>query len=282
MQRFSAFHPLPSFLYLLSAICITMFSRSIIVAAVSIAAALLFSISLRALKSVWLYLLVFLLTAITNPIFSHNGVTVLFFLNGNPITLEAFVYGAYLGAMISAVLLWFSCYNAVITSDKFLSLFGAVMPKAALIVSMALRLVPQFISGGREMIEIHNSISPVKSGVLSKVKKYISVFSCLISRSLEGAVEQSDSMKARGYGFRKRVSYSRFLFRFSDALLLVITVSGFVYLVFFSGILNYNYYPEMDSIGFDISYVFCTLYFLIPVLINLWGEMKWKYSISRI
>ena len=28
-----------------------------------------------------------------------------------------------------------------------------------------------------EMIEIHNSISPVKSGVLSKVKKYISVFS---------------------------------------------------------------------------------------------------------
>lgn len=282
MQRFSAFHPLSSFLYLLSVLCITMFSRSIVLATISFVAAFFFSLSLKALKKAWIYFLVLLLTAITNPLFSHNGVTPLFFLNDNPITLEAIVYGIYLGAMISSVLLWFSCYNAVITSDKFLCLFGAVMPKAALIISMALRLLPQFIMGGKEMIEIHNSIAPLTGGILKRIKRYAAVFSCLIGRSLESAVEQSDSMKARGYGTRKRVSYSRFRFSFSDALFLIITVIGFSYVLFFSGVADYNYYPEMDSLSFDISYILSAAYLLIPIAINLWGEMKWKYSISKI
>lgn len=282
MQRFSAFHPLSSFLYLLSVLCITMFSRSIVLATISFVAAFFFSLSLKALKNVWIYFLVLLLTAITNPLFSHNGVTPLFFLNGNPITLEALVYGIYLGTMISSVLLWFSCYNVVITSDKFLCLFGAVMPKAALIVSMALRLLPQFIMGGKEMLEIHNSIAPIKGGIIKRIKRYAAVFSCLIGRSLEGAVEQSDSMKARGYGTRKRVSYSRFRFSTSDALLLIITFVGLVYLLFFSGVSDFNYYPEMDNLSFDISYILSAAYLLIPTAINLWGEMKWKYSISKI
>lgn len=259
-----------------------MFSRNIILAAISFVAAFFFSLSLRALKNIWLFFLIFLLTAITNPLFSHNGVTPLFFLNGNPITLEAIVYGIYLGAMISSVLLWFSCYNAVITSDKILCLFGAVMPKAALIISMALRLLPQFIMGGKEMLEIHNSIAPIKGGIIKRIKRYAAVFSCLIGRSLESAVEQSDSMKARGYGTRKRVSYSRFRFSFSDALFLIITVIGFSYVLFFSGVTDYNYFPEMDSLSFDISYILSAAYLLIPTAINLWGEMKWKYSISKI
>ncbi|MCQ4022060.1 MULTISPECIES: energy-coupling factor transporter transmembrane component T [unclassified Ruminococcus] len=282
MQRFSAFHPISSFLYLISAVCITMFSRNIVIAAISIVAAFVFYLSLKATQSVWIYPLIFLLTAITNPIFSHNGVTVLFFLNGNPITLEAFVYGVYLGAVIIAVLLWFSCYNTVITSDKFLCLFGAVMPKAALTISMALRLVPQFISGGREMLEIQNSIIPIRCGIIKRVKKHIAIFSCLITRSLEGAVEQLSSMKARGYGLHKRVSYSRFRFTFADFLLLIYTITGFVYIVFFSGLLNYNYYPEMDKINFDVSYILCAVFLLMPTAINLWGEIKWKYSISKI
>ena len=33
------------------------------------------------------YLFMFFLVAVTNPLFSHNGVTPLFFLNGNPVTL---------------------------------------------------------------------------------------------------------------------------------------------------------------------------------------------------
>lgn len=50
------------------------------------------------LSDMGFYLPLFLLVAVTNPLFSHNGVTPLFFMNGNPVTLEAVVYGVfYLG-----------------------------------------------------------------------------------------------------------------------------------------------------------------------------------------
>lgn len=282
MYRFSAFHPLSSFLYFISAFCITMFSRNPVVMAISLFGAFVFLISMRALKGVWVYIILFALTTLTNPIFSHNGVTVLFFLNGNPITLEAIFYGAYLGAMITAVLMWFSCYNIVITSDKFLCLFGRVTPKAALVVSMALRLVPQFITDGKNMLEIHGNLGAEKRGLIEKIKKYVAVFSSLITRSLEGAVEKSASMKARGYGKNKRVNYSRFRIKLSDIALIFLTVFGFIIIVFFCKAMNFNYYPEMDKLSLNPSYILILIYFLIPSAINLWGEIKWRYSVSKI
>lgn len=80
--------------------------------------------------------------AVINPLFSHNGVTPLFFLNGNPVTLEAVLYGLDIAVMLVAVLYWFKGYNHVMTSDKFLFLFGRAIPRLALVLSTALRFVP--------------------------------------------------------------------------------------------------------------------------------------------
>ena len=90
------------------------------------------------------YVPLFLLVAVTNPLFSHNGVTPLFFLNGNPVTLEALLYGFALAVAVVGVLLWCKGYSEVMTGDKFLYLFGSVIPRLALVLSMALRFVPQF------------------------------------------------------------------------------------------------------------------------------------------
>ena len=282
MQRFSAFHPLASFLYFAAVIMISMFSRNIIVAALSVTGAFLFALTLRSASGMWIYTAVFILTALTNPLFSHNGVTVLFFLNGNRVTLESIIYGVYLGLMIMSVLIWFSCYNLVITSDKFLCLFGGIMPKAALVVSMALRLVPAFINDGGEMLAIQSSLSSDKKGLIIGLKRHIAVFSCLITRTLEGAVERSDSMRARGYGAGRRTSYSRFRFNTSDAALLLLTVIWLAYMIFFGGVMDYNYYPEMDAIEFSASYILTALFFILPSAVNVWGELRWKYWVSKI
>lgn len=46
--------------------------------------------------------------------------------------------------MLCAVVLWFVCFNRVITSDKFVYLFGRVIPALSLVLSMTLRFVPLF------------------------------------------------------------------------------------------------------------------------------------------
>ena len=56
----------------------------------------------------------------------------MFFMNDNPVTLEAVCYGFAVGVMIMSVFYWFKCFNAVMSSDKFIYLFGRVIPKLAL------------------------------------------------------------------------------------------------------------------------------------------------------
>lgn len=73
------------------------------------------------------------------------GVTPLFYLsNGNAVTKEALTFGFYASVMFSAVILWFECFNVVMTSDKLLCLFGRLSPSVSLLLSMALRFVPKF------------------------------------------------------------------------------------------------------------------------------------------
>ena len=64
----------------------------------------------------------FFLMAIVNPLISHNGQLVVLYVNGNAITIEAILYGVAMSTMIVAIILWFSCYNEVMTSDKFIYL----------------------------------------------------------------------------------------------------------------------------------------------------------------
>ncbi len=65
--------------------------------------------------------------------------------SGNWITLESLVYGIVLGAVMFVVIQWFSCYNEIMTTDKFIYLFGKLIPALSLILSMALRFVPRFL-----------------------------------------------------------------------------------------------------------------------------------------
>ena len=44
-------------------------------------------------------------------------------MNGNAVTAEALLCGVSLGITLVAALVWFRCFNAVMTSDKLLFLF---------------------------------------------------------------------------------------------------------------------------------------------------------------
>lgn len=89
-----------------------------------------------------IYLVPFLVfMSVLNALFNHAGVTPLFYLsNGNAVTKEALTFGFYASVMFSAVILWFECFNVVMTSDKLLCLFGRLSPSVSLLLSMALRV----------------------------------------------------------------------------------------------------------------------------------------------
>ena len=148
-DTFSTFHPVNNFLYFVLVIGCSMFLMHPVFLGLSCLGGMAYYIYLKhwkALKTaLWLMLPVFLISAAVNPLFNHQGITLILYLkNGNPLTLESILYGLAAGVMLVSVLNWFSCYQVVMTSDKFIYLFGKAIPAVSLILSMVLRFVPRF------------------------------------------------------------------------------------------------------------------------------------------
>ncbi len=293
MNIFSSFHPAVSAVYFASVLIITMFSANPFLAAFSLLGAALFYVKSekksRRLKEFGFYALIFLVIALSNPLFSHKGKTVLFFINSNPVTLESLFYGINAAIMLVAVILWFSCLNRVLTEDKILFLFGRFLPKTALLISNALRFIPLLKIQGEKIRTAQKAMGLYSSdSITDRIKGLLRTFSALITWSLENAIDTAASMKSRGYGLKNRSRYSQFAFKKRDAgLLCVIAALDFVAAVaIFSQHLDFSFYPTVTYSHLNIINIAAISAFalmsLLPFIIEVKEGLKWKYYISKI
>ena len=232
-----------------------------------------------------------LAVALINPAFSHAGVTILAYLpSGNPLTLESIVYGTAAAVMLAAVILWFSCFNVVMTTDKFVYLFGRVIPAMSLVLSMAFRFVPRFAAQFREVSEAQRCIGRDLSegSAVERIKKAASIVSIMVTWSLENAAQTADSMKSRGYGLSGRTAFSVYCLDGRDKALLVwLLLCGF-YIVcgWAAGGIEFHYYPMMEGtqLGvFQLSFMLAYLLLcLTPIVLDAVEDIKWKHSGSEI
>lgn len=235
------------------------------------------------------YLPLGVLIALTNPLFSHNGKTPLFFLNGNPITSEAVWYGIFLSLMITAVMLWSKGYSKTVTSEKFLYIFGRAVPETALILSVSLGYVPKMKRQAKKIKDAQKTLGLYSKGsftdnIISSVK----VFSALIGWSLENAAETGKNMKARGWGYKKRTSFYIFKFRPADALIIILSLlfSAVTLAGVFTGGLSFSFYPGISSLRLDFvsvsAYVCFALLTLMPFFIESEENIRWNCLRSGI
>ena len=119
-DAFSRYHPLVNFLFFALVLAYSMVLMHPVCLAVSLLGALLYAGQLEGRRALARHLRValpvLLLAALVNPAFNHAGVTILIYLpSGNPLTLVSILYGLAAGTMLCAVVLWFLCFNRVIT-----------------------------------------------------------------------------------------------------------------------------------------------------------------------
>lgn len=152
----------------------------------------------------------FAVLSLVSPLFNTNGSIVLFtYLGGRPYTLESLYYGMVLAVMFISVIIWFASYNIVMTTDKFLYIFGKAAPSISLVLSMIMRLVPGFqkkigqISSARKCIGKAGDSGTRRE----KAENSMTVISTLTSWALEGGIITADSMRSRGYGSGKRTNF---------------------------------------------------------------------------
>ena len=229
-------------------------------------------------------LLLPILTAVLNPLINHRGKAVLFLVMGKPYTLEALCYGLALGGIFLVMLLWFGCYSAVLTSDKFTSLFGSLIPSLSLLLVMVLRLIPAFTRKTKQVLDARRAIGmgAEQTGSLRhKLRSGMTVLSALTSWALEGSIITADSMRSRGYGCGKRTSFRLYRMTKRDWALLTL-IGGLFCLVILAGGMEASYTPVMKAAPLGWGFpAYCAL-LLIPTIFEGKEAAAWHISISRI
>ena len=294
-DRFAKYHPLVNFLYFTLVIGFSMALNHPLAQGISLLCAILYAVQAEGKKAVLFTLKwclpIMLLTAFMNPAFSHEGITILmYFPTGNPLTLESILYGLSAGVMIATVMLWFANFNRVITSDKFIYLFGRIIPAMSLVLSMTLRFIPKFKSQLNSVVDAQRSIGrDISEGSLwHRTKIAITVLSIMVTWALENAIETADSMKSRGYGLKGRTAFS--IYRFDDRDKMALIYLSFCGFYLLSGMIvsafGFRYFPSIRYIGLNaitLSFQFVYLILcLMPVVLNWAEERKWKAIHSKM
>ena len=291
-DTFSGFHPIVNLIFFLIVLGMTMFIMHPVYLMISIFSACAYLLYLKGKKGMLQqvgYLLPLLLAmAIINPMFNHEGVTILWYLhNDNPITLEAIIYGIASATMMGASIVWFNCCNAVFTSDKIIYLFGRIIPSMSLLISMTLRFVPRFKNFLQTTIRTQQSFHKPRNKK-EQLQQALTAFSATVSWAMEQSIVSADSMKSRGFGGIGRTAYSIYTFEKRDGLTLLVLGGLWLGAVipWLTGALAWEYYPqltgELAGIWQMAAYLCYLGVCLMPLMINIWEDRKWNSLRSKI
>lgn len=293
MNSFFKTHPVSLLLYFIAVIGTLMFCANPVLQIIAFLGGTTYLVYLtkgrKFISESLFYLALFLMIAVTNPLFSHNGKTPLFFMNGNPVTLEAVLCGVSIALTIISAILWFGCVTRVFDSEKFLHIFGKISPKLALVFSMALNFIPKLkkqfrtVENSQKALGIYSTESR-----FDRLKLKLKTLGAVVMQSAENGVEVSDSMTARGYGRGNKTSFSTFKFRLRDVVIAVFSVAVLVLEITLklTGVTLFEFYPSVTKITLDSYNVTAfTLFFVLcflPIIIEITENLRWKYFVSKI
>lgn len=239
----------------------------------------------KAVRRVGLMLPFSLLVAVINPLFNISGQQVLFSVFGRPYTAEALLYGGAVGGMLLVMLLWFGCYNAVMTGDKFTSLFGNVIPSISLLLVMVLRMVPNLMRKTRQILGARKAIGKgFGTSTREKLDDGMTALSAMTSWALEGSLVTADSMRCRGYGSAKRTSFMRYRMGMQDWCLAAVLTVLFVLVILAGtvGQMDAVYTPKIKIAPVSWGVLVYSIYLLIPAILHGKEAIQWHISRSRI
>ena len=289
-DAFSKCHPAVNFLFFVGAIgcgVVIQHPAYLLAGIVTGAAYYLLLNGRKGIKMILGLVPLFLFLTAINPLLNTYGETPLCYLFGRPYTLEALAYGAAVASVFVVMMLWFGCYNNVLTSDKFTSLFGNLIPAISLLLVLVFRMVPNLM---RKAAQISGARKSIGKGVgdhattKEKLTDGMTVLGALVSWALEGSVVTGDSMRARGYGTAKRSSFMVYRMTASDWLLLsgILILLALVIAAACLGQMAATFTPEFQIATVSWGIVPYTAYLLIPTALYTKEAFFWHISRSKI
>lgn len=283
---FDRYHPLIQAVYFAAILVFCMAAMQPVYLTLTLLAAFSYSVYVRgwrtALRSALWQVPLMLIVSVANPLFSAAGSTELFKIGYRAVYAESFIFGACMGVMLVAMMLWLSNASRVMSFDKIVSLIGNALPSVGLLVSMAMRLVPEFVRRGAEIDAVQRACTTGsmegRSGVKASFKERTRLSTVLMGWAMEDSIITSDAMRARGWGSTSRRStYKRYRFRLRDAGALAVLVV-FIALNAFLAIIacgQFQFYPTTSTLVFWWGYIPFALFAFLPLIAEAIESIRW-------
>ena len=248
--------------------------------AVSLAGALAFSLLARGVAATvrglaW-QLPLLALVCLANPLFSASGSTLLLKLGPRSVYLESLAYGATIGALLGAVVLWFVGAAALLSQDRLLALAPRHARALPLLAGMVAQLVPQLL---RRSGDARASLAAcTAAGARPSARDALMrTSSLLLSWSLEESLERADSMRARGWeSGRPRACYRPERLRSRDvaALCGIAALLALAAACAWGLCARWRFYPRMGGLGPWWAYVPPALLAALPAAAELLARLR--------
>lgn len=217
------------------------------------------------------------LVCLLNPFFSASGSTLLLKVGPRSVYLESLAYGATMGGLLVATVLWFEDAAAVLTQDRLLALAGRRARSVPLVASMAAQLVPQMLGRARAVRAAARACTAAGPRPPAR-DELLRTSTMLLSWSLEDSLERADAMRARGWeSGSPRTRYRPERFRARDAVaaagiaaLLALGAAGA-----WAACSSWEFYPRMSGLAPWWCYLPFALLALLPAVAELaarWAE----------
>lgn len=224
-----------------------------------------------------------ILIMVLNPFFSTGGETVLFTYFGRNYTLQALVYGAVMASIFICSINWFSAMGKVISTEKFLFLFGGRFPNLCTVLTMVMGLVPFF---QKKLMEIDRAQGTIRQN--TGFKHAFQSLNSAVSYAFEHAIGLSVSMKNRGFGSGRTTRFSDYRFRKYDfiTLFIIVILNVSVVVNLFEYAVDIHLIPAivipLPHTEQVIGGVCFGVLLLLPTIMYIIKELQWQYLKSKI
>jgi energy-coupling factor transport system permease protein len=182
--------------------------------------------------SLWKFAIwIILLATGFNAFTSHYGETVLFTIPGSlplisgNVTLEALVYGATNGLILTGMLMSVSVLNMAIPMRELISLIPRAFFQVAVVTSIAVTYLPTTL---RQFQQIREA-QAVRGHQVRSLRDWLPLLMPLLVGGLEHAMQLAEAMTARGFASHKPMLGKRqFYPRLSMLLGVILLAAGWV------------------------------------------------------
>lgn len=218
------------------------------------------------------------LVCLANPLFSASGSTLLCTVGPLNIYFESLCYGATMGALMVAVIVWFEDAACVLTQDRLLSLGWGRAASISLVVSMAAQLAPQLLRRSRGVSASLEACSAAgeRPGLRGRLTR---TSGQLMTWALEDSLERADAMRARGWeSGRDRTSYRVDALRESDVAAACGLVALWALDAFLAAVAcgQWRFYPTMPTLVPWWGYVPYAVLMLVPAAAAVAERLRWR------